>query len=77
MGLQTIGAILNAIGQILETAAALVAQCIKGTVAKQAIKILRVHTSVTGEILTFPILEEFIIGHITPLSREIREEAHG
>ena len=77
MGLQAIGAILNAVGQIFKGTAALIPQCIKRTIAEQTIEIFRICALMAGEILTFPILEEFIIGHITPLSREIREEAHG
>ena len=66
MGLQAIGAILNAIGQIPECAAALVTQGIKGAIAEQAIKILRVRALMAGEIFTFPVLKEIVITHRIP-----------
>ena len=71
MGLQAIGAILNTVGQILESTAAFVTQSIQGAIAEQAVKMLRVHILVARKIFTFPVLEKFVIGHVTPLSMEI------
>ena len=77
MGLQAIGAILNAVGQIPKPAAALVTQRIKGAIAEQAIEGFGIRSLMAGKILAFPILEKFVIGHITPLSRGIPSAADG
>ena len=77
MGLQATGTILYAVGQILKSAAAPISQRIKGAVAKQAAERFRIRTLMTGKILAFPVLEEIIIRHITPLSKEILSAADG
>ena len=77
MGLQTTGTIFDAIGQVLKSAAALISQRIKGAVAKQAAERFRIRTLMAGKILAFPVLEEIIIRHITPLSMGILSAADG
>ena len=77
MGLQAIGAILNAVGQILKSAAALVTQRIKRAIAEQAIEGFWICSLMAGKILAFPVLKKFVIGHITPLSRGIPSAADG
>ena len=77
MGLQTIGAILDSTWQITKRAAAFIPQCIERTITEQTIEICRIYALMTGKILTFPILKKLVIGHITPLSKGIPEEAHG
>ena len=68
MGDQTSGAILDAIFGIGKIAAAFVAQCIKGTVTKQAAEVCVVCALVAGKIFTISVLEEIIICHsLTPL----------
>ena len=58
MGDQTAAAILDAIADIGEVAAALVAQRIEGTVAEQTVEVLRLGRFVTGEKFAPGVLEE-------------------
>ena len=58
MGDQTAAAILDAIADIGEVAAALVAQRIEGTVAEQTVEVLRLGRFVTGEKFAPGVLKE-------------------
>ena len=70
MGAETVGAVLDAVGQVAETAATLIPQGVQGAIAEQAVKILRVCPGMTGEIFTFPILKKIVMAHIKPPSRD-------
>jgi hypothetical protein len=61
MGDQTAAAILDAIADIGEVAAALVAQRIEGTVAEQTVEVLRICACMTRKIFTFLIAEKSIV----------------
>ena len=69
VGAQAVGAILDAVGQILEAAAAFVAQGVEGAVAENAGEGFRVGARMAGEILAFPVLEKVVMAHVTPPSR--------
>ena len=58
VGQQALGAILDALGGIGKAAAALVAQSVQGAVAEQAVELAVVGYRMTGEELTFPMLEK-------------------
>ena len=71
MGLQATGTILDAVGQILKSAAATITQSIKRAIAKQAAEGFRICALMAWEIFTFPVLKKIVVGHITPRSRGI------
>ena len=58
MGQQAVGAVLDAVFQVPEVAAALAAQGIQRAVAEQAVEVLRVAGLVAGEELAGPVLGE-------------------
>jgi hypothetical protein len=63
VGLQALGAILDAIFRVCKAAAALVAQGVQGTIAEQAAEGFRVSAWMAGEIFAFLVLEKIIVGH--------------
>ena len=63
MRMQTPGAILNSIVQILEAAAALVCQTIQRAIAEQAAEGSRIGAFMAGKILTFQKKEKVIVAH--------------
>ncbi len=48
----------------METAAAVLSQTVKGTIAENTAEGVRICTFVAGEIFTFPVLEKVVMGHI-------------
>ena len=64
MGLQAIGAILNAIVGIDKIAAAFIAQAIQRAIAEQTAEFLLVHSLMVREKFAFLILEKIVMGHI-------------
>jgi hypothetical protein len=63
MGLQTFGAILDAVFRIGEGTAAPVAQGIQRAEAEQAAELLRISPGVAGKILAFFMLKKIVIRH--------------
>ena len=67
MGQCTAGTVLDARFRVAEVSPAPVAQCIKGAVAKQAVKCPIVFHFVTGKISAVPILKKcMVILHVCP-----------
>ena len=63
MGAQAMAAILDAIVQILEIAAAAVPQAVQGAIAEQAAEFLRVCPFMAREILALLILKKIVVCH--------------
>ena len=63
VGLQAVGAVLDAVFGVGKCAAALVAQCIQGTEAEQAAEFFRIRPGVAGEVFTLLMLEKIVICH--------------
>lgn len=63
MGLQAVGAILDAGFCIGEAPSAFVPKAVQRAVAEQAAEGFRICTGMTGKILTFPVLKKIVIGH--------------
>ena len=59
----TIRAIFKSLLIIFEISAAFVSKGIKRAIAEQTAERFRIRTRMTGEILTFPVLEKIIVGH--------------
>ena len=64
MGIDAIGAILDAFTGISEMTAALRSQCIQWTIAEQAIEGLIRNTLMTWKKFAVPVLKKFIMVHI-------------
>jgi hypothetical protein len=63
VGLQTFGALLDAVFGVGEGTAAPVAQGIQGAEAEQAAELLRISPGVAGKILAFFMLKKIVIRH--------------
>ena len=63
MGAQAGGAVLDAVFQIGEAAAAFVPQGVQGAVAEQAAKGAFVLYLMAGEVFTFFVLKKIVVGH--------------
>ena len=74
MGFDAIGAILDAVFRIGKTSAATVAQRIQRAIAKQTAEIFLAHALVAGKILTFAILNKFIVFHALHLTQRTTEK---
>ena len=63
MGDQTVGAVLDPLGGILEVAAAFISQRVQRAVAEQSAEGLGIGAFVAGEIFAFPVLGKVVMGH--------------
>ena len=63
VGLQTFGAIFNAIFCVGKAAAAILTQAIQRAIAEQTAESFRVCTGMTGKIFTFLVLKKIIMRH--------------
>ena len=58
---QTICAVFYSLFRIPVIPSAALSKRIKWAIAKQAVKVLRVCTGMTGKVLTLPVAEEFVM----------------
>ena len=64
VGLQALGAVLDAVFRVCKAATTFVAQSVQGAVAEQAAEGFRISAWMTGEIFALLVLEKIVVRHI-------------